>query len=375
MTVLDDAHADHGATFGEVGGRRVPLHYGRPERTARAVRNGAGVAAMPYGAVAVRGDDRHGFVDDAVSNAVPPEEGRGCYALLLSPDGRVETDMYVYVGGDRLLCLVPPGRAGPLADDWSGKVFIEDVEVENVTDDVAVFGVHGPTATEAVAGVLAGAAAPDERLSLERGAIADAGVTVVRTDAPAGETGYEVVCDAGDAPDVLDALWHLGPGTVPFGWTTWETLTLEAGTPLFETELDGQVPNVAGVRNALDFEKGCYVGQEVVSRIENRGQPPERLVGLLPEASVERGADVLRGGDGDGDEEDGDAEADVVGTVTRAAESPALDRPVAMARVDYGLDVEAVTVETGDGGTARAEVAALPLVEGGERSARVPEYP
>ncbi len=360
MTVVADLHEAHGATFAERGGRRVVAHYGRPERTHRAVRNVVGVVEMGYGVVEVAGADRVEFVDNAVSNRVPPSDGRGVYALLLDPQGAVETDLYVYDAGERLLCFVPPQRAAPLADEWSEKTFIQDVEVRVATDDLGVFGVHGPKATEKIASVLTGPGTPDDALAFVRGTVGDWGVTVVRTDDLAGEEGYEVVCAAADAADVFDALVNHGLNATPFGYDTWETLTLEAGTPLFETELEGTVPNVLGVRNALDFEKGCYVGQEVVSKIENRGRPSRKLVGLRPDAVPDGGAAVF----------DGDAS---VGEVTRAAGSPSLEAPVAMALVEYGLEADTATVRVG-GEEVDADVVELPFVEGSAGSRRLPRY-
>jgi aminomethyltransferase len=361
MTVVVEDHEAHGATFRELAdGRRVVERYHRPERTATAVRNGVGVIEMGYGVVAVTGEDRHEFVDDAVSNRVPAADGEGCYALLLDPQGTITTDMYVYNAGEQLLVFTPPARADPLVMDWSEKVFIQDVEVRNASDEFGVFGVHGPTSTEKVASVLNGAGSPDPRLSFVRGSMGDAGVTVVRTDAPLGEEGYEVVCAADAAGEVFDTLLTRGLNAVPFGYRVYETLALEAGTPLFATELEGHIPNVAGVRNALDFEKGCYVGQEIVSKVENRGQPSARLVGLRPERLPEGGAAVF----------DGDS---AVGSVTRAVESPTFDSPLAMAYVDFDVDGGAVTVRV-DGEEVPAEVTVLPFHEGSDRSERVPTY-
>jgi aminomethyltransferase len=361
MTVVGELHERHGATFTERGGRRVVDHYGKPERVHRAVRKVVGVIEMGYGVVEVAGDDRVEFVDNAVSNRVPGANGRGVYALLLDPQGAVETDLYVFNAGERLLCFVPPQRAGPLVDDWSEKTFIQDVEVRAATDDFGVFGVHGPKATEKIASVLTGPGTPDDPLTFVRGTVGDWGVTVVRTDDLTGEEGYEVVCEADDAGDVLDALLNHGLNAAPFGYRTFDYLTLEAGTPLFETELAGDVPNVLGLRNALDFEKGCYVGQEVVSKIENRGRPSRRLVGLRLDAVPSGGSAVFAG-----DEH--------VGEVTRGDHSPALEAPVAMALVDYGLDAGSVTVRV-DGDDVPAEVVDLPFVEGSARSRRLPVYP
>ncbi|QHS16669.1 aminomethyl transferase family protein [haloarchaeon 3A1-DGR] len=373
MTLVSDAHADHGAVFVDRGGREVVDHYGRPDSVGRAVRNGVGTIEMGYGIVVVTGDDRVAFVDDAVSNAVPRTDGEGVYALLLDPQGGIETDMYVYNAGERLLVFTPPDRAGPLVDHWSENVFIQDVAIREATAEFGVFGVHGPTATEKIASVLNGAGSPEPALSFVRGTMVDAGVTVIASDAPLGEEGYEVVCAADDAPEVLDTLLTRGLNSAPFGYRTWDALTLEAGTPLFEYELDGRIPNVAGIRNALDFEKGCYVGQEVVSRVENQGRPSRRLVGL-----------VL--GDGDGIDEsnssplpdpgaaivDGDA---AIGELTRAVESPARGDQIAFGFVEYGATEPGETIAVRVHGTdVPARRVALPFHEGSAGSARVPTY-
>ncbi|QPV61967.1 aminomethyltransferase family protein [Halosimplex litoreum] len=379
MTVIESVHADHGATFEERGDRRVVTHYGRPERTHAAVRNVVGVTERGYGVLTVEGDDRVDFVDNAVSNRVPTADGEGCYALLLDPQGGIETDMYVYnaAAGDRLLVFLPPTEHERVAEDWRSKTFIQDVAITDASDDFGVFGVYGPQATEKVASVLNKAPSPDRPLSFVRGSMADAGVTVIRDDGLAGEEGYEVVCAASEAADVFDTLENRGQAAAPFGYRTWETLTLEAGTPLFETELSGRVPNVCGVRNALDFEKGCYVGQEVVSRVENRGRPSQRLVGLVVEPEP-------GDGDGTGDAEsavpdagaavfDGDA---AVGEVTRAAASPTRDESVALAAVDSDQTAVGASLAVRvDGDERPAARVALPFVEGSDESARRPRYP
>jgi aminomethyltransferase len=356
MTVLESFHANHGATFEERGGRRLVRHYGRPERTHQAVRNGVGIIEMAYGVLTITGDDRVEYVDNVVSNRVPGSDGEGCYALLCDPQGRIELDLYIYNAGERLLLFTPPGRAQALAEEWREKVFIQDVGIEVASDDLAVFGVHGPKATEKVASVLNKIGVPDGSLVFDRGTIHDVGVTVIAGDDLTGEDGYEIVCGVEEAETVLDTLVNYGMGAVPFGTRTWETLTLEAGTPLFASELEGRIPNVLGLRNAVDFEKGCFVGQEVISRVENRGEPSKRLVGLRCETVPEAGATVS-------------ADGEAVGEVTRAAQSPLLDEPIALALVEYGLESEELAVGNE---AVPATVSELPFIEGSGHSARCP---
>ena len=362
MSVIESIHEDLGATFGERADRRIVEHYGRPERTHRAVRNGVGLLELAYGVLVVEGDDRLEYVDNVVSNRVPAEDGQGCYALVLDPQGGIEVELYIYNAGERLLLFTQPETAEGLAEEWSEKVFIQDVEIRVATDEYAIFGIHGPQATEKIASVLNGAGSPEQRYSFVRGTMGDEGVTVIRTDALTGEESYEVVCAAADAAAVYDTLLNQGLNAAPFGYRTFESLALEAGSPLFHTELEGTLPNVLGLQSALDFEKGCYVGQEVVSRVENRGQPSRQLVGLTleGEAVPESGAAIF----------DGDAS---VGEVTRAGESPMCEAVLALALVDYGLESNEFTVRVG-GDEVAATRTELPFVDGSDRSDRLPVY-
>ena len=361
MTVLADIHREHEATFQQRGGRDVVRDYGRPERAHRAVRNVVGVTEHCHDVLVVTGDDRIDYVDNAVSNDVPESDGHGVYALLLDPQGRIRTEMYVFTAEERLLVFLPPGEGKSLAEEWQEKTFIQDVTIEYATDSFGLFGVHGPNATEKIASVFS-KQTPDEQLTFVRGSTTDAGVTVIRTDGLTGEEGYMVVCADEDATHVFDTLENRGLNAAPFGYRTWESLTLEAGTPLFESELDGRVPNNLGLRNAIDFDKGCFVGQEVVSRVENRGRATKRLVGLTVDAVPDAGAAVF-----DGDEN--------VGEVTRGGESPMLSDPVALAVLSHDV-VEPETNLTVriDGTEMAATVAALPFVEGSDESARLPTY-
>jgi len=345
MTVVREAHEAHGATFREVAGRTFPAEYGRPERTHGAVRNGVGVTEHAFDVVVATGEDRHAFVDDAVTGSVPTEDGDASYAVVLDDDGDddVRADCYVFATGDRLLLFLPGGAGEGVAADWREGAGDRDVDFSLSTDDFGTFGVHGPKATEKVASVLHHASPPEERLRFVRGEM-EGGVTVVRDDDLAGEEGYLVVCAAEDADEVFQTLLVRGLNAVPFGRETWETLTLEAGTPLFETELRGRTLAELGLsRLAGDAE-------------ESAGSD-ERLVGLELDALPEQGASVS-------------LEGDAVGTVTRAADCPTVDAPLAFAAVSGVEPGDDVTV--GDG--VDASVVDLPFAETGQRSRRIPEY-
>ncbi|RJX45013.1 aminomethyl transferase family protein [Halonotius aquaticus] len=375
MTLSGAHHDNLGATYVDRGGRQLVAHYGRPRVAHRAVRNGVGVIELGYGIVSVTGDDRIEYVDNVVTNRVPPTDGEGCYAFVLDPQGKIETDCYIYNADEQLLLFTPPSQVASLVDDWSEKVFVQDVAIEDVSAEFGVFGIHGPSATEKVASVLNHAGAPEPELHFDRGSMGDAGVTVAASDNPTGEDGYTIICGADDAPGVFDTLLNHGLNAAPFGEQTWDTLTVEAGTPRFETELDGVLPNTVGARHGVDFEKGCFIGQEVVSKVENRGRPSTRLIGVrLDEPCV--AGDALY------------ADGDAVGEVTRAIDSPSLAEPIALAfcasdAVDGPFTVHS-TAQTGSDGddpdedasgvAVDADRVTLPFVDGGATSLRCPTY-
>ncbi|RJX49217.1 CAF17-like 4Fe-4S cluster assembly/insertion protein YgfZ [Halonotius pteroides] len=375
MTLSGAHHDDLGATYLDRGGRQLVAHYGRPRVAHRAVRNGVGVIELGYGIVSVTGDDRIEYVDNVVTNRVPPTDGRGCYAFVLDPQGKIETDCYIYNADEQLLLFTPPTQVDALVADWSEKIFVQDVAIDDVSTEFGVFGIHGPSATEKVASVLNHAGAPEPELHFDRGSMGDAGVTVAASDNPTGEDGYTIICGADDAPGVFDTLLNHGLNAAPFGEQTWETLTVEAGTPRFEAELDGVLPNTVGARHGVDFEKGCFIGQEVVSKVENRGRPSRRLIGLSLDDPCAPGDELYT---------DGDA----VGEVTRAIDSPSLDTPIALAfcasdAIDGSFTVYSTATEGADGDDPHedasgvavdADRAALPVVGGSATSLRCPTY-
>ncbi|MEF8774812.1 MAG: glycine cleavage T C-terminal barrel domain-containing protein [Halobacteriales archaeon] len=369
MTVLESVHADHGASFLNRSGRRVVEDYGRPARAARAVRNAVGTIELGFAVVVATGRDRVAVVDDAVTNSVPgadpaDAEGEGCYALVLDDEGRIDADLYAFNAGERLLLFGPPGKGAWLAETLESTAAGRNATVEVATDEFATFGLVGPDAAGKVAGTLHGARTPSSPLSFVRGDLDDVGVTVVAGEGLTGEREYLVVAGAGDAERVFETLLVRGDNAAPFGYRTWETLTLEAGTPLFPAELRGRSPATVGLESAV---AGTGAGPAGTEGDETR-DADRRLVALRPEVVPPAGAGVFSGDTG-------------VGEITRAAESPTLGEPVALAVIhdavaDSGGNEKRngatdLTVRV-DGEAVAAEIVTRPLVDGSVRSGRLP---
>jgi len=304
----------------------------------RAVREGAGLADRSgEGRLSVTGADRHAWLQGLVTNDVGSlAAGRGCYAAWLTPQGRMITDLRLLELGDRVLVDVPAGLAAALVERLDRFVITEDVQVRDVTGEIARLGVHGPAAAvtlaaamdrlgpAAASGVSAAAlAALAEHASVAAPLVpreAAASTLIAAASRDVGEPGFDVYLPVAVAPGLRAALISAGAAEVDHA--TWEVLRVEAGRPVFGVDMDeGTIPLEAGIEaRAVSETKGCYVGQEVLVRVRDRGhgRVARRLVGLMAgdgptaaAAAVARG-DALTAGDRE------------AGRITSAVLSPAL---------------------------------------------------
>jgi folate-binding protein YgfZ len=315
-----------------------------------ALRNGAALVDKPVARLLMRGEDRRAYLQGLLTNDVAAlTPGTGCYAAMLTAQGRMITDMRVLELGDAILMDVPIALAAAVKDHFERFVFSEDVTVEDVTASLAEIGVYGPRAVEilAAAGVEGGVSGALYGSTRVRVAGADA--TVVRSD-DIGIEGVDVLAPADAAAAVRAAL--ASAGAVSASAADVEAVRVERGRPLFGADLDADtIPLEAGLdERAISRSKGCYVGQEVIVRVQDRGhgRVARRLVGLTFDATVPVPAagSAIRAGDRE------------IGRVTSAVWSPSLARPIALGYVHRDF-VEPGTHVQADG--ADAVVTRLPI--------------
>jgi tRNA-modifying protein YgfZ len=273
------------------------------------------------GKITLTGSERTSFLHALVTNDIAQlKKGTGVYSAYLTPQGRMISDMRIVETGDALLLDVEPSVADQLAERLDKLIFAEDTQVRNVTNDLALFGVHGPTA----ALLIKHATTVDiASLANQYDSVAQFGFTIVR-DASFGVSGFDIYVARGSA-----ALLHqklLAAGAVAANDATAEVLRIEAGYPKFGVDMNTEtIPLEAGIEDrAISLTKGCYVGQEVIVRVLHRGhgRVARRLVGLLlADGSAPSKGDAVFAGD------------KRVGEVTSAAVSPKMGAPIALAYV------------------------------------------
>jgi len=286
------------------------------------------------GTIALTGIDRASFLHALLTNDIAGlPMGQGVYAAYLTPQGRMISDMRVIETGNRMLLNVERHIAAPLADRFDKLIFSEDVQARDATNEIAILGMHGPSAArmiEQATGVsVADLENPYENVTTE-------GLTVVRDDA-LGLAGYDVYIPASDAAVVRAKL--VDAGAVESTEETAEALRVEAGRPRFGIDMTADtIPLEAGLEDrAISFTKGCYVGQEVIIRVMHRGhgRVAKRLVSIvLIGMKVPARGDKIHIGDR------------VVGEITSAAVSPKHDAALALGYVqrDHAAPGTDVTV-------------------------------
>ncbi len=348
---LHALHEALGATWCQQEGRRLPAHYGDPVAEHRAARASAGlVDASARLVLRATGSDRVEFLQGLTTNHIKAmKPGEGTYNVILTPKGRIVGELIVYALADHLLLDIPTECAKAVQDTLDHYHFSEEVEFTDVSARRAVLGLHGPKAASLLEEVSTVAVSDLPDYHLRRGNLGGVDVMVARVNR-AGEDGFEIHAPAESAEAAWGALAEAG--AAPVGQEAVETLRIEAGIPRFGADLDERViPWEAGIGHAIHLNKGCYVGQEVVARMEYLGKVSRRLVALrLEGTAVPAEEAAVRDGEDD------------VGRVTSACVGPTVGQPVALAYVkrDRAAEGTALGVEAEEG-TVPATVAARPL--------------
>lgn len=317
----------------------------------QAIRQEAAVIGRPeLFTIRVTGSDRVRFLNGMLSNDVARLAcGQGQWAAKTSNKGRVEGVIRVRARKESLALDVREVAAERVAMELMKFVVMDDVSLDDVTPERDVVAVYGPQArTVLEAAGYSGLAGLGDLAFEDLGA-----VTVVR-DRWLGVDGFELHVSAGTGDDTASALVAAGARRVSADAV--DVVRVEAGVPLDGQDLDeDRLILEARLESAIDFDKGCYIGQEVITRAHTRGGVKHRWVGfdLASAAGAgEVGAELLPF---DGPKP--------VGRVTSVVDSPTVGRRIGLGyvRVQYEKPATALRIRFEDA-EGEARVSALPFV-------------
>jgi len=250
----------------------------------RQIREECGLLVRERAGIAVAGPDAGDYLQGQITNdADGLATGSGCYALLLDRKGHIQADMRLLRPETESFRIDTEPSAGPgLLKHLKTYMIGRKVEVEEAP--VTVLSLLGPGSVE-VSGL-----APGDEFASTPATIAGVDCLAVATD-----SGLDLLC----APQDAETLRHqlVADGAVPVSEGAAEILRVEAGRPALGKEMStAPMPAEAGVvERAVDFTKGCYVGQEPVARLHYRGRPNRHLRGLTLDGPVVDGDPVRLG--------------------------------------------------------------------------------
>jgi folate-binding protein YgfZ len=274
----------------------------------------------------VSGPDRAKFLHNLTTNDVKRLAiGRGCEAFVTSLQGKTIGYVTMHAADDRIIVRTDPGGWQPMEPHWQKYGVFEDARVVDSTP--ATFELHLMGASAADILSQAGAQVPhSEPYAHAPAEIGGSPVRIIR-ESPAGLAGLTVIGALDSLSNVCHALdQYDGPGPIcSVDQATFDALRIEAGTPVFGRDVtDKNLPQEIGRDDrAINFVKGCYLGQETVARIDALGHVNQLLKGLQFEPQAVTPAAGWELVDG----------SKRVGVITSAAFSPVRRAVVALALI------------------------------------------
>jgi len=325
--------AREGVTLAPSGGRRFVEVTGK---AAGEMLKGILTGSVP-GPLVERSSDATGVVEGG--SGLNVLVGKVVYSALLTPKGRMITDLRLFstTEGGFLMEFPEAGAEGAMLhfgkflpprlaraeDVTSGWALVTLVGAEAV----ALLGqvVTGPGEVEALRARTHGLAEGDELVLLH----SPFGPLRITPNGDVHPPAWDLLLSRDEEEGLRTRLAE--GGARPLTPDTLEVLRLERGRPAFGKDMDTDtIPVEAGIHTrAIDYEKGCYTGQEVIIRIRDRGQVNKQLRGIqLGEIPVpERGEELYAEG-----------RERPVGWITSACESPAFGETVALGYLRRGVE-------------------------------------
>jgi folate-binding protein YgfZ len=299
-------------SYGDVSGEYQALH------------SGAALVEGQYVLIRVTGPDAESFLDSLLSQDLAGlADGKVVRSLLLGPRGKLRALLWVGRRRDEFHLVCDARAGGSVVDDLTRFKLRVDL---TIGEPETVIGLIGPGSTAVLAAVRIGRA--------------------VALRAPLGALDRWFL--SGDSVEEL-----VEAGVRRAGRLAYTAVRVEAGEPVMGVDVDeSTIPQEAGVvANAVSFTKGCYLGQELVARIDSRGHVNRHLRGVvLAENTLPpSGAELV-------------VADERVGVISSVSESPRVGAPVALSLVRREVEPGAPIEIRWEGGAARAEVRELPLL-------------
>ena len=231
----------------------------------QALREGAAwLDLSARGRLRATGEDRARWLHAMLSNRVQQlQPGQGCYAFLLNAQGRILADLNLLCCGSSFLLDTEPETRRSSFEHLDRHIIADDVILEDVTEQTTALGLEGPLAE----GVLRALGAP---VPIADYSHAEWPLGLVACLSSTGAPGFALIAPRLERAGLLARLESAG--AVAASPQAARIVRIEHGRPRYgEDFTDRHLPQETQLLHALHFNKGCYLGQEIVERIRSRG--------------------------------------------------------------------------------------------------------
>jgi folate-binding protein YgfZ len=319
-------HEQAGGRFMALGSREAVADYGDSEAEYRAAREAVALHDASYReTLRITGEDRSSFLHGMVTQDVKGlAVGAAAYTALITAKGAMVGDARLLKREADLLLDLEPGLGAKVREFLEKYLISEDAELHEATGEWGLLRLLGPRTGEVLAGALEAPSFEPLAANATR-AVPVAGAQVLLVGAPGFEKhGVDLLVPR----EALEAVWKAlvqaggAHGLRTLGFQALELLRVEAGVPRYGQDMvDTTIPLEANLTHAISYNKGCYIGQEVIARATFRGHMNRKLAGLLlGEVEAAPGAELRKG-------------EKKVGWITSVVRSPAQGQRVALGYV------------------------------------------
>jgi tRNA-modifying protein YgfZ len=267
-----------GAVFDREG---VVLGFGNDQQALGAIETGVAIGDRSHwGLLKITGADRLRYLHNQSTNDFEKlKPGQGCDTVFVTSTARTLDLATAYVTEDAVLVLVSPHRQSQLIAWLDRFIFpFDKVELTDISETTAIFSVLGQQSSNLLSKI------SSETISLKNFAdhqLITIGDVPVRIALGSGlaTPGYTLIMERDGAGVVWSKL--VEAGAVAFGDRLWESLRIQQGRPNADQELtEDYNPLEAGLWQTVSFEKGCYIGQETIARLNTYNGVKQKLWGI-----------------------------------------------------------------------------------------------
>ncbi|WP_293126519.1 folate-binding protein [Microcoleus sp. bin38.metabat.b11b12b14.051] len=294
---LHDIQAAAGATFAELATTQtVPISFGNDAAAIAATKQSVALCDRTHwGRIQISDSDRLRFLhNQSTNNFNILKPGQGCDTVFVTSTARTIDLATAYATEDAVILLVSANRRGQLLELLDRYIFPMDrVELTDITDTTVAFSLLGPESTQLLEKL--GVTELDHTAYATHKSIDLAGIEVrVAIGSGLATPGYTLIASATDAARLWTEL--VKAGAVPMGDRIWEQLRIEQGRPAPDFELtDDYNPLEARLLHTITYDKGCYIGQETIARLNTYQGVKQQLWGVQLNGVVEPGTVITIG--------------------------------------------------------------------------------